>query len=138
MVGMSAIIKEIDCLTATVDDIRNVIANFTLSINMDRIRLSGFAGWFDVHFRVCKPCNIFFTIFIVYDFCKHMCNSIYAYVLLFQGSTQNPALHEVELTTAPSVEDSTHWGQQVCFSISFQLSNVLGGAGDGIRKPLSW
>ncbi|ONK81012.1 uncharacterized protein A4U43_C01F24290 [Asparagus officinalis] len=80
IVGTPAIIKEIDCLTATVDDIRNVTANFMSSINIDHTQLSGFAGWFDVHFR---------------------------------GSMQNPAMSEVELTTAPSTEDYTHWGQQV-------------------------
>lgn len=80
IVGTSAVIKDIDCLTATVDDIRNVTSSFMLSINVDRTRLSGFAGWFDVHFR---------------------------------GSVQNPATQDIELTTAPSTEDYTHWGQQV-------------------------
>ncbi|XP_008785266.2 protein arginine N-methyltransferase PRMT10 [Phoenix dactylifera] len=80
VIGTPSIIKEIDCLMATVDEIRNVTSKFSLSINMDRTRLSGFAGWFDVHFR---------------------------------GSVQNPAMHEIELTTAPSVDNTTHWGQQV-------------------------
>lgn len=31
----------------------------------------------------------------------------------FRGSKENPAQQEIELTTAPSIEDSTHWGQQV-------------------------
>ncbi|KAJ6852561.1 protein arginine N-methyltransferase PRMT10 [Iris pallida] len=80
IVGTPAIIKEIDCLTATIDEIRDVTANFSLGLNVDRTMLSGVAGWFDVHFR---------------------------------GSMQNPAIHEIELNTAPSSEDSTHWGQQV-------------------------
>ncbi|XP_010925253.1 protein arginine N-methyltransferase PRMT10 [Elaeis guineensis] len=80
VIGTPAIIKEIDCLMATVDEIRDVTSKFSLSINMDRTRLSGFAGWFDVHFR---------------------------------GSMQNPAMHKIELTTAPSVDNTTHWGQQV-------------------------
>ncbi|KAG1330095.1 protein arginine N-methyltransferase PRMT10 [Cocos nucifera] len=80
VIGTPAIIKEIDCLMATVDEIRDVTSKFSLSINMDRTRLSGFAGWFDVHFR---------------------------------GSMQNPAMHEIELTTAPSIDNTTHWGQQV-------------------------
>ncbi|KAL2630577.1 hypothetical protein R1flu_015263 [Riccia fluitans] len=31
----------------------------------------------------------------------------------FKGSPSNPADEEVELTTAPSAEETTHWGQQV-------------------------
>ncbi|XP_020101057.1 protein arginine N-methyltransferase PRMT10 isoform X2 [Ananas comosus] len=80
IVGTAAVIKEIDCLTATVDEIRSVMAQVTMPIIMDRARVSAFAGWFDVHFR---------------------------------GSTQNPAMHEIELTTAPSEDFGTHWGQQV-------------------------
>ncbi|ERN03593.1 protein arginine N-methyltransferase PRMT10 [Amborella trichopoda] len=80
VIGTPAVIKEIDCLTATVDDIRNVQAEFTSSITIERSRLCGFAGWFDVHFL---------------------------------GSPANPAKNEIELNTAPSEEDGTHWGQQV-------------------------
>ncbi|KAJ0977761.1 hypothetical protein J5N97_013235 [Dioscorea zingiberensis] len=80
VIGAPAIIKEIDCLTATIDEIREVIAKFSLRINLDRTRLSGFAGWFDVHFR---------------------------------GSDQNPAATQVELNTAPSEDNPTHWGQQM-------------------------
>ncbi|KAM0944871.1 putative methyltransferase [Dioscorea sansibarensis] len=79
VIGTPAIIKEIDCLTATIDEIRELHVKFSLRINLDRTRLSGFAGWFDVHFR---------------------------------GSLQNPAKNEVELTTAPSEDNLTHWGQQ--------------------------
>lgn len=45
------IIKEMDCLTTTVDDIRDVCASVSSSIT-ENARFSGFAGWFDVHFRV--------------------------------------------------------------------------------------
>lgn len=31
----------------------------------------------------------------------------------FRGSKENPAQKEIELTTAPSVDHGTHWGQQV-------------------------
>lgn len=34
-------------------------------------------------------------------------------VLLFQGRSESPATSEVELSTAPSAENPTHWGQQV-------------------------
>nr|QEG03106.1 arginine N-methyltransferase PRMT10 isoform X1 [Cymbidium ensifolium] len=80
IIGTPAVIRELDCLTATVDEISNVFANFLLPINVDRTRLSAFAGWFDVHFR---------------------------------GNLQNPVEQEVELTTAPRIDCSTHWGQQV-------------------------
>lgn len=53
IIGTAAIIKEIDCLTATVADIKEVRSEFSLSItSQDRIELCGFGGWFDVHFRV--------------------------------------------------------------------------------------
>ncbi|KAL6984851.1 Protein arginine N-methyltransferase prmt10 [Sarracenia purpurea var. burkii] len=80
VLGTAAIIKEIDCLTATVNEILNIRANVSSSITVEQTRLCGFAGWFDVHFR---------------------------------GNTENPGEHEIELTTAPSVDYCTHWGQQV-------------------------
>ncbi|CAJ1975447.1 unnamed protein product [Sphenostylis stenocarpa] len=80
VIGTAAIIKEIDCLTATVTDIEKVRANFSLSISMENTKLCGFGGWFDVHFR---------------------------------GRSEDPAEQEIELTTAPSVDYGTHWGQQV-------------------------
>ncbi|XP_042493117.1 protein arginine N-methyltransferase PRMT10 [Macadamia integrifolia] len=79
VIGTPAIVKEIDCLTASVHDIIDVRSNFSSSIT-ERTRLCGFAGWFDVHFR---------------------------------GNKDNPARREVELTTAPSLDNGTHWGQQV-------------------------
>jgi len=36
------------------------------------------------------------------------------FVLTHQGRSEDPAEHEIELTTAPSVDYGTHWGQQVC------------------------
>ncbi|KAJ8640572.1 hypothetical protein MRB53_017266 [Persea americana] len=80
VIGTPAIIKEIDCLNATVSEILSVKAQFSSTITTDKTRVSGFAGWFDVHFR---------------------------------GSRDNPATQEVELTTAPSTDNPTHWGQQV-------------------------
>ncbi|XP_021895227.1 protein arginine N-methyltransferase PRMT10 [Carica papaya] len=78
--GTAALVKEIDCLTATVDDISLVESKLSSSINIERTRLCGFAGWFDVHFR---------------------------------GRKEDPAQKEIELTTAPSMHNGTHWGQQV-------------------------
>ncbi|KAK7354294.1 hypothetical protein VNO80_19753 [Phaseolus coccineus] len=80
VIGTAAIIKDIDCLTATVADIEKVRSNFSLSITIENTKLCGFGGWFDVHFR---------------------------------GRSEDPAEHEIELTTAPSVDYGTHWGQQV-------------------------
>ncbi|KAI3950424.1 hypothetical protein MKW92_010669 [Papaver armeniacum] len=51
VIGKPCIIKEMDCLTATVSEIRSVQASFSSLITEDRTRLCGFAGWFDVHFR---------------------------------------------------------------------------------------
>ncbi|KAF8406976.1 hypothetical protein HHK36_006097 [Tetracentron sinense] len=80
VIGIPAIIKEIDCLTVSVSEILNVRADVSSSITVEKTFLCGFAGWFDVHFR---------------------------------GSRENPARNEIELTTAPSVDNGTHWGQQV-------------------------
>lgn len=52
VIGTAAIVKEIDCLTATVDDILNVRADILSSINCEKASFCGYAGWFDVHFRV--------------------------------------------------------------------------------------
>ncbi|KAF1870705.1 hypothetical protein Lal_00026325 [Lupinus albus] len=51
VIGTAAIIKDIDCLTATVAEIEKVRSNFSLSITTDNTKLCGFGGWFDVHFR---------------------------------------------------------------------------------------
>ncbi|XP_022749731.1 protein arginine N-methyltransferase PRMT10-like isoform X2 [Durio zibethinus] len=80
VIGTAAVIKEIDCRTATVNDILQVRSTFSSAINVERTCLCGFAGWFDVHFR---------------------------------GRVEDPALQEIELTTAPSSINGTHWGQQV-------------------------
>lgn len=80
VIGTAAVVKNIDCSTATVDDICEVRSKFLSSIRGEGTRLCGFSGWFDVHFR---------------------------------GSTEDPAQQEIELTTAPSTYNGTHWGQQV-------------------------
>ncbi|PON56910.1 Protein arginine N-methyltransferase [Parasponia andersonii] len=80
VIGSPAIVKEIDCLTASVNDILEVRADVLSSITLENTRLCGFGGWFDVHFR---------------------------------GRQEDPAQQEIELTTAPSTDNGTHWGQQV-------------------------
>lgn len=80
MIGTPTIVKEMDCLTATVSEIEEVKCNVTSVINGQNTRLCGFGGWFDVHFR---------------------------------GRKEDPAQQEIELTTAPSEQHCTHWGQQV-------------------------
>ncbi|KAF5482126.1 hypothetical protein F2P56_002718 [Juglans regia] len=80
VIGTAAVVKEIDCLTVTVNDILEVRSNLSSSIILEDTRLCGFGGWFDVHFR---------------------------------GRTEDPAQQEIELTTAPSIDNGTHWGQQV-------------------------
>lgn len=80
VIGTPAVVKEIDCLTVTVEEILVVTANVSSSIIKEETRLCGFSGWFDVHFR---------------------------------GSKENPAEQEIELTTEPSEDNGTHWGQQV-------------------------
>ena len=52
VVGDPVLIKNIDCKKATVDEIRTVAAEFSSLIRADRTLISGYAGWFDVQFRV--------------------------------------------------------------------------------------
>jgi len=80
VIGTAAVVKEIDCLTATVSDILKLGSNFSSSITSENTRLCGFGGWFDVQFK---------------------------------GRSEDPAQQEIELTTAPSINNGTHWGQQV-------------------------
>ncbi|KAK3210842.1 hypothetical protein Dsin_015548 [Dipteronia sinensis] len=80
VIGTAAVVKELDCSTATVNDILEVRSTILSSITGGSTRLCGFGGWFDVHFR---------------------------------GSSEDPAQKEIELTTAPSMNNGTHWGQQV-------------------------
>ncbi|XP_039071700.1 protein arginine N-methyltransferase PRMT10-like isoform X1 [Hibiscus syriacus] len=82
VIGTAAVIKDIDCLTASVNDILQIKSSFSAAISMVSTRFCGFAGWFDVHFR---------------------------------GRGEDPAQQEIELTTAPSPNNGTHWGQQVFF-----------------------
>ncbi|XP_010533181.1 PREDICTED: protein arginine N-methyltransferase PRMT10 [Tarenaya hassleriana] len=99
LIGTPTIVKEIDCLTATVSDIAEVRSNVLSTVSVQNTRLCGFGGWFDVHFR---------------------------------GRKEDPALREVELTTAPSDDYCTHWGQQV-----FVLNPTVNvGEGDGLSVSL--
>ena len=66
VVGEPALIKEIDCLTVTLDDVKEVAANFRLPLYEGESRVSGFAGWFDVQFQAsyfCRPstCKLVFV-----------------------------------------------------------------------------
>jgi hypothetical protein len=49
-------IKEIDCLTVTLEDVKEVAANYRLPLFNKEDRVSGFAGWFDVQFKVSGMC----------------------------------------------------------------------------------
>ncbi|PWA65514.1 protein arginine N-methyltransferase PRMT10 [Artemisia annua] len=51
VVGTPAVLKEIDCLTVTVEDILKVEACISSTITKEDTRLCGFGGWFDVHFN---------------------------------------------------------------------------------------
>uniref|UniRef100_J3LQI2 Uncharacterized protein n=1 Tax=Oryza brachyantha TaxID=4533 RepID=J3LQI2_ORYBR len=46
VIGQTVVIKEIDCLLATVDEIREVRAQVTMPIKIDMARLAALAGWF--------------------------------------------------------------------------------------------
>ena len=46
------VVKELDCLTATLADVSGVYAPFRSVLRESDSTICGFAGWFDVHFRV--------------------------------------------------------------------------------------
>lgn len=52
IIGTPAIVKEMDCLTASVSEIEEVRSNVSSVINVEHTRLCGFGGWFDVQFLV--------------------------------------------------------------------------------------
>lgn len=52
IIGTPTIVKEMDCLTATVSEIEEVRSSVSSVINMPLTKLCGFGGWFDVQFRV--------------------------------------------------------------------------------------
>jgi hypothetical protein len=56
IIGNPAVIKELDCLTCTKEDIELVKSSFRMPllrpVDAAHSRICGFAGWFDVHFRV--------------------------------------------------------------------------------------
>ena len=54
VIGTAAVVKELDCSTATVNDILEVRSTILSSITGGSTRLCGFGGWFDVHFRVSR------------------------------------------------------------------------------------
>ncbi|XP_010484341.1 PREDICTED: protein arginine N-methyltransferase PRMT10-like [Camelina sativa] len=87
IIGTPTIVKEMDCLTASVSEIEEVRSSVSSVINVEHTRLCGFGGWFDVQFL---------------------------------GRKEDPAQQEIELTTAPSEQHCTHWGQQV-----FIMSNPI-------------
>lgn len=78
--GRPAVIKELDCRAVSVADLEAIRADFRLPLHEGTVRLTGFGGWFDVHFK---------------------------------GSRESPAEQVVELSTAPSRDETTHWGQQL-------------------------
>ncbi|KAG0614089.1 hypothetical protein M758_6G150400 [Ceratodon purpureus] len=80
IIGEPALVKEFDCLTATLEEVSVIRSQFRVPIGFGSSKIDGFAGWFDVHFR---------------------------------GRSSDPADNEIELTTAPNLNHTTHWGQQV-------------------------
>lgn len=98
IVGRPVVVKEIDCKYAKIEDIEDIRSEFVMPLMHGAGAVSGFAGWFDVHFR---------------------------------GSREDPSDTVVELTTAPSVDASTHWGQQVFLlqpTIRYNDDDVLQGS----------
>ena len=64
-------VKEFDCLKATLEEVSVVRSQFRIPVDSGNLKIAGFAGWFDVHFKV-----------MVYHF-QH------SYRLLFSSSNVN-------------------------------------------------
>ncbi|KAF5781232.1 putative methyltransferase [Helianthus annuus] len=52
VVGTTAILKETDSLTVTVDDILKAGASISSAITKEDTWLCGFGSWFDAHFKM--------------------------------------------------------------------------------------
>ncbi|KAI5073454.1 hypothetical protein GOP47_0011467 [Adiantum capillus-veneris] len=103
IIGAPFIAKEFDCLTASLKDAASVHSSFQVELWEGQLKLSGFAGWFDVQFK---------------------------------GRAEDPADQIIELTTSPSAEKSTHWGQQVFLlqpPLDYECGNIIEGQLDITR-----
>lgn len=54
IIGPPAVVKEFDCRTATLEEVSSVNSSFRIPLDSGHRSLCGFAGWFDVHFKVCN------------------------------------------------------------------------------------
>lgn len=52
IIGEPALVKEFDCLTATLEEVSVIQSQFKVPIGAANSKIAGFAGWFNVHFRV--------------------------------------------------------------------------------------
>lgn len=52
IIGAPALVKEFDCLKATLEEVSVVQSQFRIPVDNGNLKIDGFAGWFDVHFRV--------------------------------------------------------------------------------------
>ncbi|KAJ7299895.1 hypothetical protein O6H91_10G013300 [Diphasiastrum complanatum] len=51
VIGAPALVKEIDCHLATIEDISSVKSIFKIPFTKGQTKFCGLAGWFDVHFK---------------------------------------------------------------------------------------
>lgn len=51
IIGTPFVVKEFDCLTASLNDVASVHSPFQIELLEDQSKLCGFAGWFDVQFK---------------------------------------------------------------------------------------
>lgn len=73
VIGAPALVKEFDCLTATLDETASVRSQFRIPIDSGNAKIAGFAGWFDVHFRVrfCILLTFFFSVHHILKLAMH-------------------------------------------------------------------
>lgn len=65
VIGTPVVVKEFDCLTCTMEDIEKVHSRFKMPLHPGQSRVCGFAGWFDVHFKVWHACFFGFSFYIL-------------------------------------------------------------------------
>ena len=109
--GDAVCVKEIDLLTATLEDAKQVSHSFAMPITKagkGHHSLDAFLGWFSVR---------------------------------FDGSPQNPSLRDVELSSGPCEVETTHWGQEAFMlhpPAAVQSTDVVEGSLSMARRRDNW
>lgn len=81
IIGAPLVVKEFDCLTATLEEVSSVRSAFRYPLDPGHSKLCGFAGWFDVHFKVWSLHLLWLTCLYQNSLSDASCNTIWLLVL---------------------------------------------------------